>query len=183
MALYQTVEDRNNPDEVEANAPFYCNEKNAWLGMGYYFWDTFIQNAHWWGSWKYKNGYVIVEFTCKPKFTKSCFDLHGNMEQVQYFNEIIDYLKQQNLCSDKTTVAVVIEFLKKTTDFLSRFNSIRAYGHNSKSNMDIIPFVCGGRHFLDLTPAVQVCVFEKNSEILSEGKIVHPTNYVAGYLA
>lgn len=43
--LYQTVEDRNNPDDVEQHGPFLCTNKMAWLGHGYYFWDTFINLA------------------------------------------------------------------------------------------------------------------------------------------
>ena len=38
--IYQTVEDRGNPDYVEQHGPFICTNKNAWLGEGYYFWDT-----------------------------------------------------------------------------------------------------------------------------------------------
>lgn len=34
--LYQTVEDRDNPDYVLENGPFKCIS-NAWLGDGYYF--------------------------------------------------------------------------------------------------------------------------------------------------
>lgn len=30
--LYQTVEDRNNPLEIESEGPFLCVRNNAWLG-------------------------------------------------------------------------------------------------------------------------------------------------------
>ena len=62
---YQTLENRNNPDKIEEQGPFLCSHKNAWLGKGYYFWDSFIENAHWWGQKgaRYKNGYVICEST------------------------------------------------------------------------------------------------------------------------
>ncbi|MBK9689303.1 MAG: hypothetical protein IPO65_16695 [Saprospiraceae bacterium] len=61
--VYQTLENRGNQDYVENNGPFLCSRNNAWLGNGYYFWDSFIENAHWWG-WKVKkftNGYFICE--------------------------------------------------------------------------------------------------------------------------
>jgi len=60
--IYQTLEDRNNPDVVENQGPFLCNRKDVWLGIGYYFWDSFIENAHWWGKEgaRYKN-YFICE--------------------------------------------------------------------------------------------------------------------------
>lgn len=52
--LYQTVEDRNNPSEIETEGPFLCVRNNAWLGRGYYFWDTFVELAHWWGNTIYQ---------------------------------------------------------------------------------------------------------------------------------
>lgn len=33
--LYQTVEDRDNPDNIEAEGPFKCTRKDAWLGEYY----------------------------------------------------------------------------------------------------------------------------------------------------
>jgi len=36
--IYQTLEDRGNPDEIERNGPFSCNWNNSWLGTGCYFW-------------------------------------------------------------------------------------------------------------------------------------------------
>ncbi len=63
MVLYQTVSDRDNADYIEDNAPFRCERKDAWLGEGYYFWDTLIKNAHWWGEIAYNNEYVITKFS------------------------------------------------------------------------------------------------------------------------
>ena len=56
--IYQTVEDRGNPDYVEQHGPFICTNKNAWLGEGYYFWDTIIELAHWWGNLCYKDSRI-----------------------------------------------------------------------------------------------------------------------------
>ena len=42
---YQTLENRNNPDQIEEQGPFLCNRKSAWLGEGYYFWDSFIEKC------------------------------------------------------------------------------------------------------------------------------------------
>ena len=52
--LYQTLEDRSNIDYVEENGPFICRRNSAWLGIGYYYWDTFVDNAHLWGEKIYK---------------------------------------------------------------------------------------------------------------------------------
>jgi hypothetical protein len=184
MRLYHTVEDRDNPDDIESNAPFICKRKNAWLGEGYYFWDTLIENAHWWGQSQYKGNYVIVEYHCDSYTTSGkCFDLHGNMEHLRDFNATVEFLKSKGL--QTTTVAKVIEYLKGKTDFASVFEAIRAYGHFSKSNNNItsIPFETEKKHYLELTPAVQICLFRKNSLNLSTGKIIHPSHYNPDYLA
>lgn len=62
--LYQTLEDRDNVDYVEANGPFLGNVRDRWLGKGYYFWDTFIDAAHYWGFVSYKvkgKDYIIAK--------------------------------------------------------------------------------------------------------------------------
>ena len=49
--IYQTLEDRQNYEEVEQHGPYFCSvtypngilkkgSKQPWLGSGYYFWDT-----------------------------------------------------------------------------------------------------------------------------------------------
>ena len=186
MVLYQTVEDRNNPDYIEANAPFQCNRKDAWLGVGYYFWDTFLENAHWWGNVNYqKNGYVIVEFTCDFVSDK-CFDLQGNMEHVKYFKETAKFLCDQKILNNNTTVPWLIEYLKTKTDFIKRYQAIRVYGHYSKKSKITLKMYFSKSdtlmHYLELTPAVQLCLFQKSSLSLSDGKIVYPTNYISDYV-
>lgn len=184
MTLYQTLEDKDNPDDIESNAPFLCDEKNAWLGRGYYFWDTLIDNAHWWGRSHCNGSYVIVEYKCDSHNNKTCFDLHGNMEHLKYFNEVIEFLKSQHLWTCTTTVARVIEYLKDKTDFESIYEAIRAYGHLSKSdkNTSSIPFEANKRFYLERTPAVQICLFRKKALNLSNGKIVFPNHYHTDYL-
>ena len=186
MVLYQTVEDRNNPDYIEANAPFQCNRKDAWLGMGYYFWDTFLENAHWWGKTNYqKNGYVIVEFT-SAFVSDKCFDLQGNMEHVKYLKEISEFFRSQKLLNNNDTVAMLIECLKNNTDFETRYEAIRIYGHYSKSLNTITKMLFTkkqySKQFFEFTPAVQLCLFRKSSLNLNVGKIVHPTNYISDFV-
>ncbi len=181
MILYHTVEDRSNPDEIITDAPFVCKRENAWLGEGYYFWDTFIDNAHWWGESVY-SGYVIVEFSCN--FSDRCFDLLGNMEHLADFNKMVEALKREGLISKITTVAQVIAFLKSKTDLEKAFDAIRVYGHNSKSNKTIqaVFFNQIKNQYLDCMPAVQLCLFRRDSLGLSAGKIVFPNHYNPDYL-
>lgn len=183
MILYQTVEDRNNPDDIERYAPYLCNASNAWLGDGYYFWDTLIANAHWWGRSRYHNtSYVIVEFNCDSISNGKCYDLHGNMEHLSHFNQYINLLTKQSLFSDSDTVSKVIHYLKDKTDFLKRYEAIRAYGHQSKSRSQFVLFERNKCYGLERIPAVQLCLFRKNSLNLSAGRIVFPESYSTEYI-
>mgnify|MGYP006357581213 FL=1 len=183
MILYQTIEDRDNPDEIERNAPYLCKAKNAWLGNGYYFWDTLIENAHWWGnSHYYGSSYVIVQYSCDELSCGKCFDLQGNLEHLKQFNSYLDLLKKESLISEQDTVAKVFEFLKNKTDFLDRYEAIRAYGHRSKKHSEFVSFEKNKPYGLERFPAIQLCLFKKNSLNLSCGTIVYPECYCSGYV-
>ena len=184
--VYQTLEDRNSDlDRLETNGPYPCRWSNSWLGDGYYFWDTFIENAHWWGKEvrKYKNGYIICEAICDFDDTE-CFDLHGNLEHLQMFRESCDLMKQNGLVDDQTTVKSVLAFLRNEMKSFN-YSAIRVDGLKSKSQYstfnDILLFESSKSPHLDLLPAVQICFFEKNSLNLRNYKIVHPHQYGENY--
>lgn len=181
MVLYQTVEDRDNPKCIQTKAPFLCSRGDAWIGEGYYFWDTFLSNAHWWGETVYqKNNYVIVKFEAER--SEKILDLHGNPEQILDFKEITDELKRQSLLDENSTVSMVIEFLKKHTKFLNQYEAIRVHGTYSKGYKKIKKMFFSKlnikKQFLDLSPAIQICLFKKTSLNLSKGKIIHPIVYL-----
>lgn len=184
MILYQTVEDRDNPEHIKSNAPFLCDRKDAWLGEGYYFWDTLIENAHWWGETVYKqNGYVILKFLC-DSINERCFDLHGNLEHLKHFNEVADFLKKEGLVNKSTTVAWMIQYLKQKADLDKRYDGIRVYGHYSKSRHKTIKMFFrqqpNSKQYLELAPPVQLCLFRNDSFNLQSGIIVYPSHYVSG---
>lgn len=182
--IYQTLEDRNNPDVVENQGPFLCNRKDVWLGIGYYFWDSFIENAHWWGKEgaRYKNYFI-----CESSFelNERCFDLYDNSEHIKDFRGAIEELKKQKLYDEKkTTVTRVIEFLKRINNF--PFEAIRARGELSKSKnsnfFNIIQFNQNKPQYLDLCPAIQICFINKNTSNRKGFKIVFPSEYCEDYV-
>lgn len=184
MILYQTVEDRDNPEHIELNAPFICDRTDAWLGEGYYFWDTLIDNAHWWGKTVYKQkGHVVLKFLC-DSINERCFDLHGNLEHLKYFNEIADFFKNEEVVDNSTTVSMIIEFLKENASLDDKYDGIRVYGHNSKSRHKTIKMLFrqgrNSNQYIELAPPVQLCLFRKNSFNLQPGVIVYPSHYVSG---
>ncbi|MBI9069688.1 MAG: hypothetical protein JEZ09_20495 [Salinivirgaceae bacterium] len=181
--LYQTLKDKGNPEYVEENAPFLCNWENTWLGDGYYFWDTFIDNAHWWGQVRHNQSYIICQATCDFD-TDNCFDLVGETEHMVEFNDAIDFLKSQNLVNEKTTVSRILSFLKSKTDGFN-FQAIRVYGIKSiseykdeyKKYRHRLIFELLRPQYLDCQPAIQICIFDKNGLNLRDLKIEYPDEY------
>ena len=104
------------------------------------------------------------------------------MEHLQLFKRCMEFFKEESLLSDKDTVSKVISYLKSKTDFLDRYEAIRAYGHYSKSKPQFVSFEKNKRYALELEPAVQLCLFKKSSLNLSKGKIVYPLNYTSDYI-
>ena len=186
--LYQTLEDRGNPDEIEENAPFPCRSQNAWLGKGYYFWDTFIENAHWWGEVRYKDSYVICQALCDFD-TNTCYDLVGDTDHMLDFSESIEFLRRHKLVKKDTTVTRILELIRtKLTGF--NYEAIRVYGINSISDIKdeykkyrhTLFFELSKRQYLDYKPAIQICIFKQNGLNLRELKIEYPDEYNFDYL-
>jgi hypothetical protein len=191
--VYQTLEDRGNVDYVENNGPFACTRSNAWLGGGFYFWDTSIKIAHWWGTeggfYSSKNGYMI----CKAHYTfddEKCFNLVDNAEHLEIYNSTKDLLVKQGLfVTNQTTVARVIEHIKNTLKIFS-YEAIRAYGVNSinkasqYANRTNFAYKNGQVSFqyLDSLPAIQICFYAKTSLNLSKVKVVYPDEYNEDYV-
>lgn len=183
---YQTLENRGNADDIEKNGPFLCNRKDAWLGEGYYFWDSFIENAHWWGKKGacYQNGYIICESSFE--LNEKCLDLHDNPEHMKMFSSTIQLMEEKELFKEnQTTIGRVIEFLKQTIQF--DYEAIRANGVNSISQQSSFskrtPFKLGKNHqYWDATPAIQICFIKKDGLNRKEFKIVYPLEYCQDYV-
>lgn len=178
--LYQTLEDRSNIDEIENNGPFLCKNKNAWLGIGYYFWDTSINTAHWWGKKSYKNSYII----CKSQYNYNSevfLDLVGNTNHIDIIKTNADLLYKKS--GIHVTVSMTIEFLKRQTQFLQIFKAIRAYPIYSRDHShDYLFFKENHSAFIDLDPPIQMCVIDKSFLYKNKFEIIYPEIYCNDYL-
>lgn len=186
--IYQTLDDRNNPDVIESEGPFKCRSNTSWLGDGYYFWDTFEELAHFWGKKSGYNNYVV----CKAEADLSeniCYDLFGNLKHIKEFRNIIDFMESEGLLDDKTTVKRIIEFMRKKGSF--QHHAIRVFGintiSNSEDNKDFIlrfKFIDHkvSHQYLDMIPAVQVCIYNCIKVSLNNYRIIYPDIYVEGYV-
>ena len=184
--IYQTLEDRANPDKIEKDGPFPCNWDNTWLGDGYYFWDTFIENAHWWGAEvrNYKNGYIVCKAFCDFN-DGDCFDLVGNTEHLILFTNTYNFLKSKGLANENAKVKRIIEYLKTNTKGFN-YQAVRAYGLKSKNIHSVfnlgLYFEDNKPQYLDLKPAIQICFYKKDSLNLRNYQIVYPDEYIEGYV-
>tara|TARA_R100001369_G_scaffold14013_3_gene28409 strand:- start:8182 stop:8745 length:564 start_codon:yes stop_codon:yes gene_type:complete len=176
--IYQTLADRDNPDFVESNGPFKCTHTNSWLGSGYYFWDTFIENAKWWGEVSLADNYMICKATIELNDT-NCFDLVGNTAHMLEFEAALKLMEENGLINETTTVSRVLEFIIKSGSFT--YNAIRINPINSKS-VHIQPnyqmsFLSNTKAHFEYKPPIQICIFELSKVTFKDYKVIYPTYY------
>ncbi len=178
--LFQTLEDRSNIEEIENNGPFICNNNKAWLGIGYYFWDSSINTAHWWGKISYNNNYII----CKSQYNYNSevfLDIVGNTDHLNLIKQSAEILNQKSMT--QVTVPMTVEFLKRTTGFLSKFKAIRAYPTHSRNNSDdFIFFKENHKAYINIDPPIQMCVIDKSFLYKKIFEIIYPEFYCNDYL-
>jgi len=183
--IFQTLEDRGNPIEIEKCGPYRCTWKNTWLGHGHYFWDTFVENAHFWGSQRrFKGRYVICEATFEYSLD-TCFDLVGTTEHIEDFRKSHDLLCEK-LNTSKITVVRVLEFMKQTNTF--KYHATRAWGMQTKSiskNKYRVMFELLKNskrpQYLDTKPAIQISIYNLDAVNFNGVSIIHPDHYISGY--
>lgn len=186
LEIFQTLEHRGNRNEVEAHGPFSCTKKNAWLGYGYYFWDSSIDNAHSWGYGFKKKGKDYYITSCKADLDNSnCFNLL-EPKYKNYFNQIVDEMcKGYNKKSSEIIVLDVVEFLRtKVTSFRNQYLAIKVQSDKSSKKLkNAIKFSYSEKSndYFDTQSYVQICVFE-DADIKFEGFRVIFDSKVDAYL-
>lgn len=167
--IFQTLEDRCNPDEVEQHGP-YQSEKSHWLGKGYYFWDRNINRAHWWGKTWYKGEPYII---CQAKAVfddDSFFDLYNNLEHCKLFEEYTQLLEEK--FPNRVIHATYVLFhMRNSGNFpfkLMRIETENCGGDNR------YPF--SRYSFLNTNKAIQLCIYDKS--LIQDYHVVYPTSYV-----
>ena len=168
--IYQTLEYRNNNKEIEANGPYFCSLRDAqgkiktgvkapWLGEGYYFWDTRIEDAKWWGETAYKNkgkGYAICE-TVYDAHSPLLYDLLGDLKAFDEFIKIAQIVKTQ-FKKKNIRFDFVLKYLKEHTEF--DYKAIRAMAVPSSFKSTDICFPKDGFYLAQIRK-VQICFFDK----------------------
>lgn len=166
--IYQTLEDRQNYEEVEEHGPYFCCARHAngilksgvkepWLGEGYYFWDTRIADAQWWGDTVYnKKGYII----CHTKYNQHSPLLYDIVGDVKLFDEFIECaeLIKTKLNIETISFPVVLTYMRKLPDF--DYKAIRVWPHPYTVEKTVVRFP-GDKLVLSKADKIQICFFDK----------------------
>jgi hypothetical protein len=178
ITLFHTVDDRSNPEEVNAQGPFVCDDESAWLGIGYYFWDSDIDLAHWWGRSHYQGKYMICQ--AQGKMDDRCLDLLDGNQRLRFKEKCKEFLiKMDKRQEDVFVHEMLTLWINLEGDI---FNSVRAVptspdGFSIKRAFRII-FSNNPTAFLDFNLPVQVCLYDKKALSLNNFRVVHPTYYL-----
>ena len=180
--LYQTVKDKGNHKEIETKGPIHCAKDNAWLGHGFYFWDTFEELAHWWGEHRLKQPYMVWKALCDFDSDK-CFDLHGEPNHILIFRKVAQEILDQKIDEDEKniTVAEVLYYIQDVLK-ITNYSAIRATGALSISPKNLkytikMPFEIGKHQFIDLLPAIQICIFNLDAMDFKEHTLIFPDKH------
>lgn len=177
--LYQTLEDRNNPDEVEQHGPYKCTRSDAWLGHGYYFWHHFIGFAHRWGKVTYSVNYMICSQTGFIFGNPEVLDLVGDLEMIDAVDKYAATLKKK-YNQQSMVVRTVLEHMKRI-GVMSDYKAVRIEGresmmgsYNPRSHR--LFFKRGDDFYFEMKPPVQVCVYDK-SILDDDFRVIYPDEY------
>ncbi len=179
--VHHTLRDDENPEYIEANAPFPVQAlKNAYLGGGYYFWDDHIELAHWWGQTHCQDSYIICQGDFEISNMDFC-DLLGSRQDQIYFQECINRLKVNHL-----PIGAIVELLKGLNTHPAQrgifpYKAIRAVDMQANTTFSQTFYKYAGNRpgITTFNPKVIICLIKKDAAILRNFKITHPHKYVA----
>ena len=185
--IYQTLEDRQNYREVEEHGPYFCcarytngtpkrGVKEPWLGEGYYFWDTRISDAQWWGDTIYnKKGYIICH-TTYDQHSPLLYDIVGDVKHFDEFIECAELIKTK-LNTDTVSFPVVLTYMKRLPEF--DYKAIRVWPRPYTVEKNIVRFP-GDKFVLCKAYKIQICFFDKTL-LKNPFKIVKKKTYIANH--
>ena len=178
--LYQTLEDRDNVDYVEANGPFPGDQRDRWLGEGYYYWDSFIDAAHYWGYVSYEckgKDYIIAKSEVNIPQDKLLNLLEP--EQIVMFTKWIDSYAR-TFPNSEATVERVLNHAETIMGSRFPYIAIKAEFKNCFKYREyqerIYPYH-GSKAYIDLKPPVQVCIRDKSIIGADNFKVIYPLEY------
>lgn len=140
-----------------------CVKSEPWLAEGYYFWESFISNAEYWGKSHCHGNYDIYcgEYDSNdPK----CLNLIDNPVCIslieQAYKTFIEEKsrKPQYLCQ-------VFYFLRKGNTFKNQYDCVRVVADGGMSNGDSVHYSKDSFVLYSIIRQIQVCFWTKRDEI------------------
>lgn len=172
VRIYQALQNRNNDEEVLRHGPYFCSQrdekgnlkkgiKEPWLGEGYYFWDSRIEDGKWWGSSVYGEGNYIVFSSEYDQHSPLLLDLLGDMQAIEDFKAVALYIKKEHLLST-IKFAAVLELMKRANGF--HYKAVRVCPLSPTSHVSsgiYFPYNSIQRKFyVPNISKVQICFFD-----------------------
>jgi hypothetical protein len=173
--VYHTVIDTFDPDNIESEGPFLSPQKSNWLGRGYYFWETYIELAHWWGRVHIQSDYIICQ--ADLIIDETCWDLYNDPNHREEFKQAYEYLRNSQMTKNQDVlVHQVIEYLKKIGSF--NYKAIRAQSERCANiNDSKVYFHSNNQSYYNLICPIQICLCEKKALSLQNFRVVFPQEY------
>lgn len=170
LTLYHTINNDGSDDFILENIPFKGTTQNPWLGVGYYFWENFIDPAEYWGKTHYKGKYIITTFVISFNWEK-VYDLLGNTDHISNFQEVSKFIcDKYSLDPNEITVGKILNYLKDSNNF--DFHSVRVDTTSSfgRYRVNKIKFTNSQDRTVIITnPAIQICIYDmQNVEIVKK---------------
>lgn len=179
VTAYQTLEDRDNIDYVESDGPFQCKRGDAWLGHGYYFWDSNLQWAIDWGENSFKTkGKEFIVASCGIDLSKQCLDLFGSVADKLEFLRIVEVMKQSGKIKEHHRLILpnIIQFMVSNNIF--PYKSIRSADYPKMQLRLYFSSNPDRGEFTILNQRVQICVKQKKEVVLQPFKVIFPEKYL-----
>lgn len=188
--IYQTLQNRDNPEEVEEHGPYKCIRSDAWLGCGYYFW-YYQQFAHWWGKvakWDLNkgSGYFICSILCdlSPNHT---LDLAFDPDMIEDFATIVENYIEEFINNQRTvkpsdlTSRAIFEDISNWYDTEIKAVMLKTDGAVGEEYSNILPRIKFGNYkaHYSVYPEVQICVINPDIFRKTSFQIIYPEEYVS----
>jgi hypothetical protein len=172
--IYQTLEDRGNPDDVVKHGPYKCTHSNAYVGPGYYFWDNDLHVAHLWGQRRIKSAYMIFSAELSMQ-DQDLLDLYYSKDDRDFLQTIVTKF---DLGGQK--LGKIFYFLQKKneetpTKGVFPYKAIRIQDNNFG---DKTYFADGKHGFTNFNPAIMICLVDKRKVHLNGFDAIYPEKYI-----
>ncbi len=163
--IYQTLDYCENYELIKG--PIFCSVrytngelkrgiKEPWLGEGFYFWDTRVEDAKWWGKTIYKGNFIIYHTTYN-QHSPLLYDMVGNVQQFDDFVNAATLLKKK-FNSSRISFPMVLAYFKKDTKF--NYKAIRVWPSNQNLKKSGIHFPDNKIELVKFDK-IQLCFFDK----------------------